>query len=36
VELKAGDQFVLRGVHHAWTNPWRESCVMSVVLVRSN
>jgi quercetin dioxygenase-like cupin family protein len=35
VELTAGDFFVLRGVQHTWANPGRESCVMSIVLVRS-
>jgi hypothetical protein len=35
VELTAGDYFVLRGIPHTWSNPWEESCVMSVVLVRS-
>jgi uncharacterized cupin superfamily protein len=35
VELAAGDFFVLRGVQHTWANPWKESCVMSIVLVRS-
>jgi hypothetical protein len=34
VELTAGDYFVLRGVPHTWSNPWEESCVMSVLLVR--
>ena len=35
VELTAGDFFVLRGVQHTWANPGKESCVMSIVLVRS-
>jgi hypothetical protein len=35
VELTAGDYFVLRGIPHTWSNPWEDSCVMSVVLVRS-
>jgi quercetin dioxygenase-like cupin family protein len=35
VELTAGDFFVLRGVPHTWANPGKESCVMSIVLVRS-
>jgi quercetin dioxygenase-like cupin family protein len=35
VELTAGDFFVLRGVQHTWANLGKESCVMSIVLVRS-
>jgi len=36
VELAAGDFFVLRGARHTWVNAGRESCVMSIVLVRSH
>ena len=36
VELTAGDFVILRGVQHTWTNPGKESCLMSVVLVRSH
>jgi hypothetical protein len=36
VELTAGDFVVLRGVQHTWANPGKESCLMSVVLVRSH
>jgi hypothetical protein len=35
VELTAGDYFVLRGIPHTWSNPWEESCIVSIVLVRS-
>jgi quercetin dioxygenase-like cupin family protein len=36
VDLTAGDFVVLRGVPHTWANPGKESCLMSVVLVRSH
>lgn len=35
VELTAGDFFVLRGIQHTWVNAAEQSCVMSIVLVRT-